>query len=157
MEARRVLARHWRRAEAAWQQAEAADARLAAAKRQGVAAWAAARRARVAWDRAIAELQGVERVQSAWNRVGAASEVFGPEGRLNDRGHAAAEIAAATADLSGPEWSKVRNLLGDPRSLAFLDRMHRRLEAAEPDPAWRGAMAWRWWLRHGRPRPAPLD
>ena len=28
--------------------------------------------------------------------------------------------------------------------------MHRRLEAAEPRPEWREAMAWRWWLRHGR-------
>ena len=28
--------------------------------------------------------------------------------------------------------------------------MHRRLEEAEPRPEWREAMAWRWWLRHGR-------
>lgn len=154
MEAGRVLARHWRRAEAAWQKAEAADVRLAGAKRQGVDARGVARRARVAWDRAIAELERAERVGSAWDRVSAALEVFGPDGRLNDRGRAEAAVAAALVDLGGPEWSKVRNVLSDPRSLAFLDRMHRRLESAEPRPAWRGAMAWRWWLRHGRPRPA---
>ena len=36
MEAHRVLARHWRRAEAAWETAEGADAELAGAKRQGI-------------------------------------------------------------------------------------------------------------------------
>jgi hypothetical protein len=32
--------------------------------------------------------------------------------------------------------------------------MHRRLEAAEPRPDRREAMAWRWWLRHGRTGPS---
>ena len=60
----------------------------------------------------------------------------------------------ACRDLTGPEWSKVRNFLTDRRSLTFLDRMHRRLEAAEPRREWREAMAWRWWLRHrGSPNP----
>jgi hypothetical protein len=36
MEARRVLARHWRRAEAAWERAEAADVQVADAKRRGL-------------------------------------------------------------------------------------------------------------------------
>ena len=35
---------------------------------------------------------------------------------------------------AGPDWSKVRNFLNDARSLTFLDRMHRRLESAEPRP-----------------------
>jgi hypothetical protein len=77
--------------------------------------------------------------------------LFDGDGRLNDRSRAAAAIAAALKDLAGPEWSKVRNFLTDPRGLAFLDRMHRRLGAAEPRPDRREAMAWRWWLRHGRP------
>ena len=80
--------------------------------------------------------------------------MFDADGRLNDRTRAAAEIAAALKDLAGPEWSKVRNFLTDPRSLAFLDRMHRRLGATEPRPEWREAMAWRWWLRHGRVGPS---
>jgi hypothetical protein len=53
--------------------------------------------------------------------------------------------------LANPEGAKVRNFLKDRRSLAFLDRMHRRSESAEPRREWRAAMAWRWWLRHGRP------
>jgi len=150
MEANRVLARHWRRAEAAWEKAEGADAELAGAKRQGVDARGPAHAARAAWGRAIAVLEEAERLEAAWGRAAAALELFDADGQLNDRIRAEAEIAAALKDLLGPEWSKVRNFLNDPRSLAFLDRLHRRLEAAEPRAQWREAMAWRWWLRHGR-------
>jgi hypothetical protein len=150
MEANRVLARHWRRAEAAWEKAEGADAELAGAKRRGIDARGPAHAARAAWGRAIAALEEAERLEAAWGRAAAALELFDADGQLNDRIRAGAEIAAALKDLTGPEWSKVRNFLTDPRSLAFLDRMHRRLEAAEPRAEWQEAMAWRWWLRHGR-------
>jgi hypothetical protein len=150
MEAHRVLARHWRRAEAAWEKAERADAELAGAKRQGIDARGPARTAGAAWRRAVAALEEAERLESAWGRAAYALELFDADGRLNDRSRAEAVIAAALKDLTGPEWAKVRNFLTDPRSLAFLDRTHRRLEAAEPRPEWREAMAWRWWLRHGR-------
>ena len=150
MEAHRVLARHGRRAEAAWEKAERAEAKLAGAKRQGTDARGPARTAGVAWRRASAALEEAERLESAWGRAAAALELFDADGRLNDRARATVAIAAALKDLTGPEWSKVRNFLNDPRSLAFLDRMHRRREEAEPRPEWREAMAWRWWLRHGR-------
>jgi hypothetical protein len=154
MEARRVLARHWRRAETAWEKADRADAELAEAKRQGIDARGPARSAGAAWRRATAAFEEVQRLESAWGRASAALKRFDADGRLNDRGRASAEIAAAPEDLAGAEWSKVRNFLADPRSLTFLDRMHRRLESAEPRPSWREAMAWRWWLRHGRVGPS---
>jgi hypothetical protein len=153
-EAERVLAGHWRRAEAAWEEAEAADAAVAAAKRHGVDARGPAQAARAAWGRAIAPFEQVERLEAAWGRARAALDPFDADGRLNDRGRASVEIAAALKDLAGPDWSKVRNFLADRRSLAFLDRMHRRLESAEPRPRWREAMAWRWWLVHRRPEPS---
>ena len=154
MEAHRVLGRPWRRAEAAWEEAERAEAELALAKRQGIDARGKAHAARAAWRRASAALEEAQRLESAWGRAAAALELVDADGQLNDRTRAEAEIAAALKDLTGPEWSKVRNFLTDPRSLAFLDRRHRRLEAAEPRPEWREAMAWRWWLRHGRVGPA---
>ncbi len=49
MEAHRVLARSWRRAEAAWEAAEAADTQVASAKRRGLDARGAAWAARSAW------------------------------------------------------------------------------------------------------------
>jgi hypothetical protein len=151
MEAHRVLARSWRRAEAAWEKAEAADAKVADTKQHGVDARGVAQSARAAWGQAIAVFAQAERLESAWDQAHAALDLFGPDGRLNDRSRATAAIAAAVKDLTGPDWAKVRNFLNDPRSLAFLDRMHRRLESAEPRPPWREAMAWRWWLRHCRP------
>jgi hypothetical protein len=153
MEANRVLARHWRRAEAKWEQAEAAGEKVAAAKQQGIDARGVAQTARAAWAKAIASFEQTERLESAWDRAHSALDLFGPDGRLNDRVRAESEIAAALSDLTGPDWAKVRNFLNDPRSLAFLDRMHRRLEAAEPRHDWREALAWRWWLRHRRPKP----
>lgn len=154
MEAKRVLSRHWRRAEAAWEVAEAADAKVAAAKHQGIDARGAAAAARAPWANAIERFEQAERLESAWDRAHAALDLFTPDGHLNDRARATAEIAEAVKDLTGPDWSKVRNFLGDPRSRAFLDRMHDRLEAAEPRPDWREAMAWRWWLCHRRVKPS---
>jgi hypothetical protein len=148
MEAHRALARHWRRAEAAWEEAEGADAELAGAKRQGIDARGPVHAARAAWRRAVAALKEAERLEAAWGRAAAALESFETDGRLNDRIRAEAAIAAALEDLTGPGWSEVRNFLADPRSLTFLDRMHRRRGAAEPRAEWREAMAWRW-----RPQP----
>jgi len=154
MEAERVLARHWRGAEAAWEKAEAADIAVARSKRQGIDARGVSQAARAAWVQAIASLEQTERREVAWDQAHAALDLFRADGRLNDRSSAQTEIAEALKGLSGPEWSKVRNFLDDPRSLSFLDRMHRRLEEAEPRREWREAMAWRWWLWHGRV-PAP--
>jgi hypothetical protein len=154
MEAHRVLARNWRHAEAAWDEAEAADARVTRARQQGVDARGPAGPARTAWRKATAALEQVEHLDGAWRRAHAALELFHPDGRLNDRATAEAEITAALPGLPGADWAKVRNFLRDDRSLAFLDRLHRRLESAEPRREWREAMAWRWWLRHRRPRPS---
>jgi len=154
MEAQRVLAQHWRRAEAAWEQAEAADVKLSNAKRQGLDARGVAGAARAAWNKAIALFEHVEGLESSWGRAHAALDLFRGDGRLNDRLQAESEIAAALKGLTGPDWSKVRNFLNDPRSLTFLDRMQRRLATAEPRPDWREAMAWRWWLRHGHRPPS---
>jgi hypothetical protein len=157
MEAHRVLARQWRRAEAAWEEAEAADEKVTGARQHGVDARGAAGAARAAWGKAITSFAQAERLEAAWGRAHAALGLFCPDGRLNDRPRAEAEIASAVKCLVGPDWSKVRNFLDDPRSLNFRDRMHRRLESVEPRPEWRAAMAWRWWLRHRRPpSSAPL-
>ncbi len=149
-EARRVLACHWRHAEAAWDAAEAADARVTRARQQGLEARGPAGPARAAWRKAAVALKRVEDLEGVWRRAQAALELFRPDGRFNDHAIAEAEIAAALPGLPGADEVKVLNFLRDDRSLAFLDRMHRLLESAEPRSDWREAMAWRWWLRHRR-------
>ena len=148
MEAKRVLTQTWRRTEAAWETAEAAEIAMARSKQQGIDARGVAKIAFNAWNKAIASFEQAQRLEAAWARAHTALDLLGPTGDLNSRALAEAEIALALKDLTGPEWSKVRNSLTDPRSLNFLDRMHRRLESAEPRRDWRQAMAWRWWLRH---------
>jgi hypothetical protein len=153
-EARSVLKTAWQQAEAGWVKAEAADARVASSKRQGLDARGVAKAAAAAWRRAIGVLEDVERQESAWRRARAALDLFDGQGRLNDRTRAMAEIAAAWPGLDGVEWKAVRNFLRDSRSTAFLDRMHEQLVEAEPRTEWREAMAWRWWGRHQRPSPS---
>jgi len=150
-EARSVLKKAWQEAEASWAEAEEADARVASSKRQGLDARGVAKSAAAAWRRAVGTLGRVEGREAAWRRARAALDLFDPEGRLNDRARTTAEIAAALTSLDGVEWKAVRNFLSDPRSTAFLDRMHERLAEAEPRQEWREAMAWRWWGRHRRP------
>jgi hypothetical protein len=153
-EARRVLAGPWRRAEALWDEAVAADAAVAQCKGRGQDARGAAAEARWAWQRAEQALAEADRPEAAWQRARAALAVFRPDGTLNERPAAEAEIAAALAELPGEEWKKTRNFLQDRRSLAFLDRLHQRLAEAEPDAAVRRGWVQRWWLRHAAPRPA---
>lgn len=150
MGAERVLAQTWRRTGAAREAAAAGDLAVARSKRQGIDARGVAETAFNAWDKAVASFEQAERREAAWTRAHGAWDPFGPSGRLNTRAHAEAEIALARKGRTGPDWSKVRNSLTDPRGLSSLDRVHRRLESADPRRDGRGAMAWRWWLRHRR-------
>lgn len=131
-EAQVVLARLWRQVEGAWDKAEAADRQVAKDKQQWYDARGSAARARAAWRRAEQAFGVHERAQQAWQRAKAALAVWRADGQLNDRTWAEGEIAAACRVLRGPAWRKVRALLQDPRALAFLDRLHRRLGQAEP-------------------------
>ena len=65
MEARRALTRHWRRVEAAWEKAEAADLEVARSRQQGIDARGVARSAQAAWSRTTALFEQAERVELA--------------------------------------------------------------------------------------------
>ena len=153
-DAHTLIRQAWRHAESAWEMALAADRALARARRDGLDGRGAGVRAGHAWRRAEAALNHAAEAEAAWARARAGFELFDGDGRLNDPAAAAAELEAAATALVGREWSAVRNALRDPRSLAFLGRVHRQLAIAEPDPARREAMAWRWWGRHHRARGA---
>jgi hypothetical protein len=153
-EANRVLARHWRKVEGLWIEAEEAQNKAAKLREQAIDSRGQNRAIFAAWRRATVAFEQMEREETAWQRVRAALELFRPDGQLNDRTWAKSEIEAALLVLSGPEWKKVRSFLRDQRCLNFLDRMHRRLAEAEPRAEWREAMAWRWWGRHGRSIPS---
>ncbi len=141
-EAQTVLARWWRKVEAAWAKAEKADQRLKDAKPHQRGGRTKAQQA--AWDYVQRQFNHYERLEAGWKRGKAALGLFRPDGKLNDRVWAEAEIEAACRVLVGPAWTKVRSLLRDKRSLAWLDRTHKELEKAEPRKEVRAAMV-EWW------------
>lgn len=149
-EALPVLHRLWQKTEKVWVAAEEADRALARCRQQGTRANRAAGRVRAAWAKAERAFGEAERIDAAWRQVEAALELFRPEGRLNDRGWAASQIAAALPSLAGEEWAKVRRLLGEHDVLTFLDRVHRQLREAVPEEALREELVRLYWLRRQR-------
>jgi hypothetical protein len=143
-EARQVLGWLWRKVEARWHRADQADARAGAARphqRSGRLA-----HARAAWDAVARYWSWYECWEAAWGRLKTALQLFRPDGLLNDRVWAAAEIRAACTLLPGPKWRKVRRMANDRRMLGFLDRLRKQLEEAEARPLVREALAELWRL-----------
>jgi hypothetical protein len=147
-EAQRVLGRLWRGVEKVWHQAETASAQVQKDKRERYDARGSAALARAAWTKAFAAMARYECQEACWRRAKAALAVWRPDGQLNDRRWAEAEIAAACGGLPGTLWQKVRNLLQDKRSLTFLDRLGRLLSAVVADEPLRGALVRLWSLEH---------
>jgi len=151
-EAQRVLRLTWRAAEAVWRRWDAKQHTLDHLNWRGVPRWSpehrrASRQAEKAHSKAKQVLQQAERQEQAWQRARAAFELVRPDGSVNDRAAATADIRAALAELKGPRWSKVRNFLTDSRSLTFLDILQQALAAAEPRAEVRAALVSLWQVR----------
>lgn len=146
-EALPVIHRQWKKAESLWEKAEEADRRVDRCQVRGEDARGASARASAAWKKAEAAFLEAERVEAAWRRAERAMNVFRPDGQLNSRAWAEAEIRAGTGELTGQEWAKVRRMLSDPCALTFLDRLHRELQEAEPNEELRAAVVRLWWFR----------
>jgi hypothetical protein len=86
------------------------------------------------WQLAEAAFRRWEGQERAFARLRAALRLFTPDGQLNTRAHAAAEVRAALAELTGPEWARARRRLVVPETFTFLDRVQAQL-AAVPLPA----------------------
>ena len=151
-EAQRALKVLWSQVGGLWEQAEAASRAVAAAQQQGRDARGAARHAHATWKKAEGAFQRYEQAEAAWKRAAGALNVFRPDGQLNDRSWAEAEITAALPGLSGAVWSKVRGFLAAPAALTFLDRLHDQLAQLGLSPELRTALAHLWWLRRQQPR-----
>lgn len=153
----RALRQQWARAEASWDEAVKIERAKGRFDRQG-ADKRQFKRTKVekAWSAAVVLFEQVCRQERAWGRVVAALKVFRPDGQLNERAWAEAQLREAAAELLGPAWAKVRRQLQDDRALTFLDRLREDLEEAEPCPERRLALAalWRWRREDRRQDPA---
>ena len=127
-EAQRVLKLLWNRLERTWEQAEAAS--RAADRPDGRAATGGARPGRPTppGRRPRRRSGAMSSRRRRGSRAAPALCVFRPDGQLNDRSWAEAQIAAALPGLSGAEWSKVRGLLKAEAALTFLDGLHKELD-----------------------------
>lgn len=147
-EGQKALRHAWQEAERLWVEADQADREVAEARRQGHKLTGPVAKARVAWDRAVEAFLEAERREAAYRRAVAALELFRPDGQVNDRAWATAELQAALAELPERRWAKFRRMASDPRALTFLDRLHRELEKAEPRAEVRAAVLALWRVRH---------
>jgi hypothetical protein len=136
---RRALREVRRKAIRAFRKADEAEKALRAARRRGKIGGGRAsavnrwwQEAEAAWDRWAAQ-------ERAFERLRAALSPWAPGGEPNTRARAEAEAHAALAELTGPEWSRLRAKLVGPQAFTFLDRLHRRLAALPVDPAVRAA------------------
>jgi len=133
--ARRALVEVRQKAVRAFRQAEAAQR----AFERG--AWRGLRRspmrsrlARQKWGKAERAFDRWAAQERAFGRLRSALRLFTPEGELNTRARAEAEVGAALSELTGPEWARARRRLAEPEAFTFLDRAHHEL-AAVPAPA----------------------
>jgi hypothetical protein len=92
------------------------------------------RLARQKWGQAEQALGRWAAQERAFGRLRSALRLFTPEGELNTRARAEAEVGAALSELTGPEWTRARCRLAAPEAFTFLDRAHQGL-AAVPAPA----------------------
>jgi hypothetical protein len=150
-EAQRVLKVLWSQVEGLWEQAEAASRAVAAAQQQGRDARGSARHAHATGKEVGRAFQRYEQAEAAGKRAAVALNLFRPDGQLNDRSWAEAEIAAALPGLSGAVWSQVRGFLAAPAALTFWDRVHDPLAQLGLSQELRAAWVHLWWL----PRPPP--
>jgi hypothetical protein len=146
-ELQRVVQGKWKRAERQLDTATEADHKVAQSKQQGRDARGVAQQARRAWHKAERYFDEAVQTEGVVRRVALALAIFRPDGELNDRQWAQAQLQEATKSLTGPEWGKVRRLLSDERTLHYLDWLHAQLTEAVEDPLWREACVRLWSLR----------
>src|SRR5208283_1194731 len=108
----------WSHAEALWEKAERVERAKARFDRTGRDRRHCQKSGpQKAWGAAEVAFEVACRKEKAWQRAVAALQVLRPDGQLNDRTWAAAELRAAAAELTGVQWAKVRRQLQDKRLL----------------------------------------
>jgi hypothetical protein len=97
--------------------------------RQGVGSATA-----LAWQKAEQAMDAWSRAEQAWTKILEGIRLITPEGELNTRTRAEAEIREALPQFVGPPWSKVRRVLACPELLTFLDGVPKQVAARSAAP-----------------------
>lgn len=91
-----------------------------------------------AWAKAERAFDQWSEQEQAFERLRRGLRLFTPQGELNTRRRAEAEVRAALAGRTGADWARARRLLG-PEAFTFLDRVQEQLAALPIDPDLRAA------------------
>jgi len=145
-ELERVLQRQWKHAERQLDTASQADAKVERYKRQGRDPCGVSGVAGRAWRKAERLLDQAGNAQEAVQQITAALSWFDAQGRLSCRQTAQAQLDAASQQLQGDCWSKVKRLLSDERTLRHVDRLCAHLTAAVSEPVLRDALTRLWYV-----------
>ena len=145
-ELERVLQRQWKRAERQLETASQADAKVERYKRQGRDPRGVSGVAGRAWRKAERLCDQAGNAQEAVHQITAALSWFDAQGRLYCRQTAQAQLDAASQQLQGDCWNKVKRLLRDERTLSHLDRLRAHLTAAVSEPVLRDAFTRLWYV-----------
>jgi hypothetical protein len=106
-----------------------------------------------AWAKAEQAFDHWSAQEATFQRLRQALRLFTPQGALNTRARAEAEVRAVLAGQTGANWARARRLLG-PAAFAFLDRVQEQLAQLSGEPALRQAAVW---LEGLRRRPEALE
>src|SRR5215475_5001690 len=139
-ELERVLQQQWKHAERQLDTASQADAKVARYKRQGRDPRGVSGVAGRAWRKAERLCDQAGNAQEAVQQIATALSWFDATGRLYCRQTAQAQLDAASQQLQGDCWSKVKRLLRDERTLRHLDRLRAHLTTAVSEPVLRDAL-----------------
>jgi len=130
----RVVGRAERQASGALTAVEKAEAEQARRQRHGQSTQGTHTRVRTCWAKANKAMDAWQARDRAWQKVKQAVQLVTPEGELNTRARAEAQLAAVLPQLPDAEFAKAKRQLQQPQTLTYLDEVHRKLRAL-PVPA----------------------
>jgi hypothetical protein len=146
-ELERVLQRQWTQAERQLEAASEADAKVAQYKRRGHDVRGVAGASGRAWHKAERLFDAAVQVEETVKQVATSLGWFDADGHLLSRGEAHQQLDKASAKLNGAQWSKVRRLLKDERTLSHLDRLREQLAEVVAEPQMRESLTRLWFFR----------
>ena len=145
-ELERVQQRQWRQAEYQMEVASEVDAKVAKLHRRGEDTRGVASHAARAWRKAERLFDEAVQSEEVVEQVKAALGWFDADGHLLSRREAQEQLEKASEKLSGSQWSKVRRLLRDDRTLSHLDRLAKELAEVAPEPVLRASLTRLWFF-----------
>lgn len=128
------LGRLEQQARKAFADAEAVEASAAREARRGHKQNGVPQRCAAAWRKAERAMDAWQEGERHWQAVKDSLQLFTPEGELNTRTRAEAQLAEALTHLPDAPFAKTKRLLGQAETFTFLDEVQRKL-AALPVPA----------------------